>query len=154
MSISFRSVVVKHPVVLFLSYSVFPPPLSFSTGANIPEQILMTPYACDLNNPMELERRTISLQQWIDLLENDIARERKAKDGIQHLAQVRPCYPTLVSRVIGEFMEVLIPFVFASNLQEKPKRKFSLRSLVSSDPVSQLPIEVELRESGGGREFL
>ena len=59
-----------------------------STGANVPEQNLFTPYACDLNNPMELERRTINLQQWVDLLEGDIARERKAKDGIQHLAQV------------------------------------------------------------------
>jgi len=55
-----------------------------STGSNVPEQILFSPYACDLNNPMELERRTINLQQWVDLLEGDIARERKAKDGIQH----------------------------------------------------------------------
>jgi len=77
-----------------------------STGANVPEQILLTPYACDLSNPMELERRTLNLQQWVDLLESDIARERKAKDGIQHLAQ------------------------------EKPKRKFSLRSLVYTETPS------------------
>ena len=61
---------------------------AFSTGANVPEQILFSPYACDLSNPMELERRTMNLQQWVDLLEGDIVRERKAKDGIQHLAQV------------------------------------------------------------------
>ena len=65
------------------------PPLIRSTGANVPEQMLFSPYACDLNNPMELERRTINLQQWVDKLESDIVRERKAKEGIQHLAQVR-----------------------------------------------------------------
>lgn len=77
-----------------------------STGANVPEQLLFSPYACDLNNPMELERRTMNLQQWIDTLEGDIVRERKAKDGIQHLAQ------------------------------DQPKRKFTLRSLVYSDTPS------------------
>jgi len=77
-----------------------------STGANVPEQILFSPYACDLSNPMELERRTMNLQQWVDLLEGDIVRERKAKDGIQHLAQ------------------------------DQPKRKFSLRSLVYTETPS------------------
>lgn len=72
-----------------------------STGANVPEQVLFTTYACDLNNPMELERRTMSLQQWVDLLEGDIVRERKAKEGIQHLAQVyteTPSYADMDAR--------------------------------------------------------
>jgi len=72
-----------------------------STGANVPEQMLFSPYACDLNNPMELERRTINLQSWVDKLESDIARERKAKEGIQHLAQVyteTPSYADMDAR--------------------------------------------------------
>merc|ERR1712168_1794716 len=72
-----------------------------STGANVPEQVLFSPYACDLNNPMELERRTLNLQSWVDKLEADIVRERKAKEGISHLAQVyteTPSYADMDAR--------------------------------------------------------
>ena len=66
---------------------------------------------------MELERRTINLQQWVDLLEGDIARERKAKDGIQHLAQV--CGPCLYHPSIhpSNLYSILIPVISSLTLR-------------------------------------
>ncbi|KAG1664365.1 Nostrin [Nymphon striatum] len=56
------------------------------TGPNIPEQILPDFYAEEMVNTMNSDRRREVLEKLLLVIKHDIEREKKAKQGLEHLA--------------------------------------------------------------------
>ncbi|CAM1326667.1 NOSTRIN (predicted) [Pycnogonum litorale] len=64
------------------------------TGPNMPEQILPDFYAEDVVNVMNPDRRREVLEKLMLVIKHDIERERKSKQGVEHLARAFSEMPT------------------------------------------------------------
>lgn len=60
---------------------------SIGTGPNQPEQLLIDLYEEDLQNNMNMDRRRSNLEKRIQGVEEEIERQKKAKQGVQSLSK-------------------------------------------------------------------
>ncbi|XP_037076232.1 LOW QUALITY PROTEIN: nostrin-like [Pollicipes pollicipes] len=56
-------------------------------GQATPEQLLPDFYAENMTNAMNRERRKKALEQFLQLIRQDVGRERRGKDGVENLAK-------------------------------------------------------------------